>query len=382
MNILIINHEFPPIGGGGGIFTSLLARGLSESGFNVFVLIPSSLSETVSITETLTVIKVKSLRFNRTSISNFGMLNFILTFSLIINKIIKKYNINIVNSHFIHTSGLADFLSFHKIPSVISPLGADIYDPTRYCKIRNFMNFAAKKILKKNNKIVLSSSDMLNRTIGLFPEYEKKCVIIPHCIDSKKYSPLKNKNVRMKLKISDSVKIIISVCRLVKRKNMELAIDIFYDLICSGFNIIYFIVGDGPEKENLVRKAEKLNILDKIFFFDYVDEKKLIELYQNSDIFLLPSLHEAFCIAAIESMACGVIPVCSNTGGWTDFIINNNTGYVCNKKEEYVDKIKLLLSDEKFYFRISENAYIASTTKYDYINISSQYAQLFKNILE
>jgi len=379
MNILLINHEFPPIGGGGGVFTKLLARGLSKLNNNVFVLTISNKTFQKNISKNLKIIYIKLNRNNNANVTGIETLNFINQFRKIIKAIINKYNIDIINPHFIHTSGLSNYLSFNKVKTIISPLGADIYDPTRYKKIRKIMNFIAKQIFKKSNKIILSSKDMYDRTLKIDNSIKNKLKIIPHCINSRLYSNEKSYFLKQKYNLTNE-KIILSVCRLVKRKNLDLSLNIISKLLKNNLNIKYFIVGDGPEKLHLKNQIKFMKLENKVFLLSNIDDKTLIKIYSDSDIFLLPSFHEAFGIAVLEAMASGTVPVCSDIGGWNDFIKNNETGFVCNNVKEYVERLKFLISSENEFKRISNNALTKAKTEYDYKIIAKKYYKVMINL--
>ena len=59
------------------------------------------------------------------------------------------------------------------------------------------------------------------------------------------------------------------------------------------------IIGDGPEKNNLIELAEKLRITDKTLFLGKRSDVNI--LLQGMDVFLMPSKYEGFGIAALEA---------------------------------------------------------------------------------
>ncbi|HPP86890.1 MAG TPA: glycosyltransferase, partial [bacterium] len=183
MNVLLINHEKPPIGGGGGVFTNLLGKGLAALGQKVYFLTIGARDDIIEEASGYFVITINTNRKNYANIKFDNFLKFLIKFPSAINRIIKDYNIDIVNPHFIHTAGLANYLSGNKLNYIISALGADIYDPTRYKFIRFFMNMLSEKILTDSCYIVLSSQDMYERAAANFPQFKSKLKIIPHCIN-------------------------------------------------------------------------------------------------------------------------------------------------------------------------------------------------------
>ena len=382
MNILIINHEYPPVGGGGGVFSKQLSQGLSESGHKIYMLTAGS-SETIeTISDNLKIIYIKIHRKDSVSFDSIDMLEFVFKAFMVIGGICRKYKIDVINSHFIHTSALAVYLSRVKVPHFISALGADVHDPTRYRKIRFIMNFALRKILKKSYAMILSSSDMRDRVIRLNEKFQRKIAVIPHSIIAGLYSGEKKTNIKKELKLSAADKIILSVCRLIPRKNLFTALKVIRKLIDMNLNIKYFIVGSGPEKENIKNIISQYSLDNYVFLFDYVDEMRLMDIYMNSDVFFMPSFHEAFGIAALEAMAAKLPPVCSDIGGWSDFVISGQTGFICQTDDEYIDSLKKLLTDNELYDMISRNCRQLAVSGYDYKTVSKKYSDFFEGLIK
>ena len=378
MNILIINHEFPPVGGGGGVFSKMLGEGLSKLNNNTFILTTKNKFRTEEISKNCKVIYIKSARKSLICGDSFSLLKFIAISIPHIKTICSKYKIDIINSHFFHTSGLAVYFSKLNIPHIVSALGADVYDPTRYAKIRFLMNFALKKISSESQAVVVSSSDMRSRILDISQDLNGKVKIIPHCIKSGCFSGEKNNNLKIKMGIPSNAKIILSVCRLIPRKNLEFALAVVKKLIKKKYMIKYLIVGGGPEKKKLEEISEKLKISSFVHFFNYTGDSELREIYENSDIFFMPSKHEAFGISALEAMASRIPPVCSKIGGWSDFIINGETGYLCGEENEYIERISNLIDDSGLYDYISENCRRKAVSEFDYKIIAKKYFDLLK----
>ncbi len=78
-------------------------------------------------------------------------------------------------------------------------------------------------------------------------------------------------------------------------------------------------------------------------------EDKMVKIYQNSDVFIFPSLQESFGQTLFEAMACGVVPIAYNVGAASDLIVNKWNGYIIpvGDKEKLVDIFqKLITSDD------------------------------------
>lgn len=81
------------------------------------------------------------------------------------------------------------------------------------------------------------------------------------------------------------------------------------------------LVGDGPLKKNI-------NIPEGVFVKEFMDQDRLLIEMHNSDVFILPSIHEPWGVVIHEAVSAGLPVICTETCGAADhFIINNYNGY-------------------------------------------------------
>jgi glycosyltransferase involved in cell wall biosynthesis len=88
----------------------------------------------------------------------------------------------------------------------------------------------------------------------------------------------------------------------------------------------YLILGDGPEREALEQDAKKVEC--PVHFTGNVPHETVFSYLKSSDIMALPSTEEAFGIAYIEAMACGLPVIGCEGEGPTDFVEHGKTGYL------------------------------------------------------
>ena len=102
-----------------------------------------------------------------------------------------------------------------------------------------------------------------------------------------------------------------------------------------------------------------------------VSNKELKEIYDKSKIFIqakglkinekkYPALLEHFGMAAAEAMAHGCIPLVLNKGGYKEIVDQGKTGFLFDSIEEAIEKLKILINDEKLRKKISKNGIISA----------------------
>lgn len=86
------------------------------------------------------------------------------------------------------------------------------------------------------------------------------------------------------------------------------------------------LVGDGPEREALVRLAESMGVADRVRFTGFSDDPA--SAYPAFDVFVLPSRNEALSLALVEGMACGCLPIATRVGGSSEVIADESLGWI------------------------------------------------------
>ena len=119
------------------------------------------------------------------------------------------------------------------------------------------------------------------------------------------------------------------------------------------------IAGAGPEERKLKRYTETLGIKKDVHFLGYVrDEVELSRLYQDSDVFILPSYTEGVPKVILEAMANGLPVVATSVGGIPEIIQDGLNGLLVpsGDAEAICDSVYRLLKDEELRMRMRESA--------------------------
>ena len=142
----------------------------------------------------------------------------------------------------------------------------------------------------------------------------------------------------------------ISVCRLKRSKNLELAIK----AIRHFPQIRYEIIGEGPEETKLKNLARNFK-LNNIIFRGEIPHEKVSSLSKHAYLALYPSLNDTFCIAAVEAMATGIPVIASNCGGLPE-VVGNGGLVVSPDEESFVKAIEKVLYDKDLWHFLSQEA--------------------------
>lgn len=198
---------------------------------------------------------------------------------------------------------------------------------------------------KGMNNLVLVSNELSE----FYKEYlGNKVLFIPNCIDSthRDYSKLNEKNL-------------IAIGRLAKEKGFDDLLRLYKKVSLKYPEWKLNIIGDGMQKDNLLDLSKELKLSDKVVFHGFQNKDYINNMLKESSIYIMTSHTESFGIVLIEAMSYG-IPCLSYTSaqGANEIIKDNQTGYLINNRneEEMINKICLLIEDEKLRKKMGKNA--------------------------
>jgi len=259
-----------------------------------------------------------------------------------VRKTIAAFKPDILHAHYASSYGLLGAMTgFH--PYFISVWGSDV--------LLFPNNPVSKAILRYNfrqaDKIIVSSKT-LDTAVRRYTR--KSPHIIPFGIDTELFS-------RKERMCGDTMNI-GTVKTLRHVYGIDLLIRAFAQVVHTlpTQNISLTIVGDGPEKENLIQLAESLGVLNKIHFMAPVSQTELVEVLHTFDIAVFLSRSESFGVAVLEASSTGLPVVVSKTGGLTEVVDDGITGFHVQPENigDAAEKILQLLQDESLRQRMGK----------------------------
>ncbi len=341
MKILYVAQSFHPKVGGVENYIEGIATAMAKKGHEVFVLAP--LYPNCKNREKyngFSIIRVDFFeRLKKGIFYHLRALNFSRQFS----KTLKKINPEVVHFQYTNPFGILFFQTKMRcIKCFASVHGNDIL----FFRGDWFARYLLKLILMGMNgtfavsdnskKLLIEAGGAANK---IFPVYNGT--------DLNKFKPRRSLNEKQNKKKFR----VLTVCRLVERKGVDILIKAFYKVQKENTNIELYIVGEGPMENKLKELVNKLGIDNHVIFTGKVTESELIKHYQLCDIFVMVSRVierenevEGFGISIVEAMACGKPVIGANTGGIPS-AIKGDWGFL-------VDPLDVDILSEKILFLI------------------------------
>jgi glycosyltransferase involved in cell wall biosynthesis len=325
------------------------------------------------------VIRVPVYFRNRLQSSNIGsMMLYLLNGLRYGRKLVSGESFDIINTHFVLPTGpLGYYLAKRAaIPNVLTLHGGDLYDPSKRSSPHRHLAFrAVVRHLMSAADAVVTGSRNTSDNISAYFDQTLSSTLIPLGITT---PALPNRD-RVALGWKEEDFVMITLCRLVARK----AVDRLLELLASAGDecIRLVIIGDGPEKKNLMQRADTLGISPQVEFTGQITDQRKYSLLRGADIFASTSRHEGFGLMLIEAMTAGLPIVCYDHGGQTDFLIDGENAFLVplNDEATFLQRIRTLQGEPQLRAQMGERCK-EHAERYDISYCAARYESLFKDL--
>ena len=377
MKILLLNHEFTPIGTGAANATYYLSRELVSLGAEIKIITAGfKATKRYEIINGVKVLRIPSGRRHLISPSAIELFSFLFSGILFTFRELKRDRPDLIHTFFTIPSGLIACLlkKTFKIPYIVSIRGSDVpgYDKKRFLGLLSFSGIIVKWIWR-NSSGVFSNGEML-KSLALKTDRDIGIKIIPNGVDLLEFYPGRRAK-------DQSIKILL-VGQLIMRKRFHLIIEILPEL-CKELKdkIVVKIVGDGPQRDYLEKLAEQLGERDKINFLGNVPHAKLSEVYRDADIFILPSEREGMANVILEALATG-LPIIVTKSGTETLIKDGLNGFVeKGDVKDFLKKSILTLARDKNLLNAMGQKSIEIAQDFSWNRVACSYQKNYQDIL-
>lgn len=210
----------------------------------------------------------------------------------------------------------------------------------------NLRRRSNRQDIRHIDKIISVSNNVRQRIETYF---RRDCQVINPPVETKKFYYRKNGSFWL------------SVNRLVAHKRIEIQLNAFSLMPQSKL----IIVGNQENSRLFKKNFQRLKEIkpNNVQILNWVSNKDLVELYANCQGFITTSKNEDFGLAAVEAMASGKPVIAPNEGGFTETVINGQTGILINDIDEQklIESINIIKQDPASY----RAACLAQAAKFD-----------------
>lgn len=387
LNLLALNYEYPPLGGGGGVLAEHVLERLAELGHSS-TMITSGFAELAS-RESRNGVDIMRLpvlgRGRRNTASMFSMLSYDPLARRAGVRLARQTHFDAVLTFFAVPTGPAGDYVARKtgLPNALFLLGGDVYDPSKKLSPHQtpVLHRAVEKVINRADHVFAGSQDTCNSALTHY-NIQRDVEVVPLSIEP---FDLPDTTDRGQLGLAADDIVIVTVGRVVSRKNIDALVEAMSRIKGpqnDAHRVKLVVIGDGPERERLVQLAASKKLDSRVQFVGNIDNDTKHRYLASADIYASTSIHEGFGLVFLEAMHAGLPVVCYDNGGQTDFVIDGENGFVCalNDIDRFCEALEQLIDSTKLRESMRERnvedvkRYYVSTTCERYLEVLEQLA--------
>ena len=262
---------------------------------------------------------------------------------------------------------LAQQMSSRRLPFITTLHGTDI---TLVGADRSY--FPITRFSIERSDAVTTISDYMRRRTAEFFSIDKPIEVIHNFVNCSTYRPNPEAQAHGKRIMH------ISNFRPVKR--VQDCIQAFA-LVRRHVEAELIMAGDGPERGPAEALARDLGVEDSVNFLGKQDHVE--RLIPRMHALHLPSELESFGLAALEAMACGVVPVATRAGGVPELVSHGHDGFLeePGDVQRQAERLIELLTDEPLRVRMAAAARRTAETRFCADLLIPRYEAVYQNLL-
>ena len=372
MRILLLNYEFPPMGGGAGHASFQLARRLVAQGCRVDV-ITSGLHGQPPL-ETINGVRIHRVRSLRRGIQDCGFegaWSYVAAARAVFRRLLREQPPDVLHYFFGLPTGALSLCApeARRIPNVVSLRGSDVpgYDTvSRPLQVAHtLLRPVTRRIWRRADAVVANSRWLARLAEQAVPGIPVS--VIPNAISDQRFHPAdpstwhpasparrlpepgrtgrglvlrhaQGSAPRVDREVPRALPVglhrnrhsaasevqLLTVVRLIPRKGVD---DLLRAMaLLQDVPVHLTIQGWGSGGDALQRMARSLGVAPRVTFAGFLARDLLPPVYQRADLFVLPSLSESCAMALLEALACGLPVVATRVGGITEHVEDGVNG--------------------------------------------------------
>jgi len=382
MKLLVLNYEYPPLGGGAGIISKNIAEGLAALGNEVTVLATYYEGTAEDCTENgVRVLRLKSKRKDVFQSNIREMLSWMICAKRFLKKHLQVGKYDLCFANFALPCGEVAYSMkemFH-LPYVIISHGHDIpwFFPEQMMWYHAACYHWIRKICMQSKRNYVQSDEMLSNINAFLGGTTAKNKLIFNGWNREKFFPDESKRTKKftilfagRLVMQKDPMTFLKAIKIVKGKIPDLEVH---------------IVGDGAMRKKMEDFARQNGLDSNVIFKNWLTKPEIIAEYQSASLTVMPSLAEGMSMALLEALACGQYIIATKVSNNEKLITAGINGDFIEKKDykSLADKI-IDFHDNKFQknYIVPAEHFNNLAEQFDWKNIVKQYDEDLKRILD
>ncbi len=166
--------------------------------------------------------------------------------------------------------------------------------------------------IKRSSYVIAVSEFVKKEFEEYYPQYKNKYVVSSESVNTEEYF-VEESDSQAISKLSLPKNYILCVATLSPHKNLEVVLHAVELLKQKKHTVNVVFVGNKERSTKYLESIiENKKLNDQVYFTGYISQITLRQLYNNAEMFVMPSMYEGFGLPVLEAMACGCPVICSN----------------------------------------------------------------------
>ena len=373
MRILVLNHEFPPIGGGGGRAAEDVCRVLSRRGHEIKIL--TSHIKGLPREERrdgFHILRLASLRTEPYKAGFPSMAAYVLAGLWAGRRLIRLFKPDLLHAHFAVPAGaLAWMLArLTGVPYVLTVHLGDVPGgvPEKTGGWFRWLYPFTRPIWRDARRIVAVSE--YTRQLAL-KKYKAEIQVIPNGVD---LSTLKPDLVHL-----NEPPRIVFAGRFMAQKDPLQLVQTLNALKQLQWQCV--MIGDGPLMQDVRRAVAESALQERFQLTGWIDPQDVLDWFGRSDILFMPSRSEGLPVVGVQALAKGLAIVASRVGGFVDLVDHDKNGYLVRREDadQFSALLSGLLSDPNRLLSF-RNASLEKARDFEIDQVVREYENIFMSL--
>ncbi len=375
INVLMLNYEWPPIGGGAGqAHLAILKQFAGDARLRIDVLTsapqPGFLEE--KFAPNITIYRVGLHKKNLHFWHKMEVIEWLAKAKFHYRKLLTANKYHLAHAFFGFPTGYLCYKTADKLPYIISLRGSDV--PGLHARLQLEYKLLAplfRRIWKNAAAIVACSNGLKDRAHRFLPSVAID--VIGNGVELDRFSPAPNcrgSNREIKL---------LTVGRLSGTKRVDILIDAVELLHKQGLEVRFAAIGGGGLKSQLRQIVQDKGLGNIITITGRREGNEMPDVYRQNDIFISATCQEGMSNAMLEAMASGLPIITTRCEGVEELISDNGIVVDSDDATGIAGAVKTLV-DDKGRYEAMRLAARRQADKFDWKAVAEQYIELYKHV--
>jgi glycosyltransferase involved in cell wall biosynthesis len=373
MRILVLNYEFPPMGGGGGRIAADFCRSLASFGHEVQVhssRYPSLPAQEVR--DGYTIVRSFALRRRLHTCTVPEMAAYLVLTLAPTLKHVRTWKPDVLHVHFAVPTGVIGWI-IHRLTGIPYLLSVQLGDvpggvPEQTDHLFRWIKPLTRYIWQAAAKVT-APAEHIRRMAR--QQYGVPVEVIPNGVDLTTAADFP-------LGPSAIVRLLF-VGRFNPQKNPLFLFEILSQLRDLDWQLD--MVGDGPLMAAAQKLALESKLADRVHFYGWLAPEQVSEVMARGDILILPSNAEGLPLVGVQALVAGLAILGSDIGGIADVVQQGENGFLCpvNDLKSFTQKLHFMLENERYLPMRIQSRMLAK--KFDLGHIAHRLEKVLQDIV-